>query len=203
MSIRPQTVFVNWAYPAPKDAFDRFIGPGATRAEIALQLIPPCVIAAGLLAAALINDWGWSAVQMVIAGVLALDLVGGAITNATGAAKRWYHREGQGFRQHMVFILIHILQPALVVIFFDAGNWLFLLGSFGYLVVASLLILLTPLYLQRPLAALLLIVGFLIALYILPAPTGFEWFLPTYYVKLLISHLLREEPYRPAEEAQP
>jgi hypothetical protein len=203
MSIRPQTVFVNWAYPAPKDAFDRFIGPGATRAEIALQLIPPFVIAAGLLATALINDWGWSAVQFLIAGVLALDIVGGVITNATSAAKRWYHREGQGFRQHMVFILIHILQPALVVIFFDAGNWRFLVGSFGYLVLASLLILLTPRYLQRPLAMLLLIVGILIALYILPAPTGFEWFMPAYYVKLLISHLLREEPYRPAEEAQP
>lgn len=201
MSIKPRTAFVNWAYPAPKDALDRFIGPGATRAEVALQLIPPCVMAAGLLGVAIVNDWGWSVVQLVVAGVLALDLVGGVITNATSAAKRWYHREGQGFRQHMIFILIHVLQPALVVLFFDAGTWPFLLGSFGYLVVASALILLTPLYLQRPLAALLLIVGFLLALYALPAPPGFEWFLPVYYTKLLSSHLLREEPYRPVTEA--
>lgn len=200
MSVKPQTTFVNWAYPTPKDGIDRFIGPGATRAEIALQLIPPCVVAAGLLAWAILNEWGWSAVQLLVAAVLALDLVGGVITNATSAAKRWYHREGQGFRQHMIFILIHILQPALVVLFFDVGNWLFLVGSFGYLVLASALILLTPLYLQRPVASLLLLVGFLIALYALPAPLGFEWFLPVYYTKLLSSHLVREEPYRPARE---
>jgi len=29
------------------------------------------------------------------------------------------------------------------------------------------------------------------------APQGLEWFLPLFYLKLLISHVLREEPYRP------
>lgn len=103
----------------------------------------------------------------------------------------------------MLFVLIHIAQPTLVMLFFDPGNWIFVAGSYGYLVVASVLILLSPLYLQRPLAGLLLLGGFFLSLYILPIPQHFEWFLLVFYTKLLSSHLLREEPYRPKSEALP
>jgi len=37
----------------------------------------------------------------------------------------------------------------------------------------------------------------LITLYGLEQPIGLEWFLPTFYIKLLLSHLPKEEPYRP------
>jgi hypothetical protein len=163
--------------------------------------VPAVVATLVLIVTAIVNVWGWTPVQLIVAAILMLDLVGGVITNATSAGKRWYHRTGQGFRQHMVFVLIHIIQLMLVMVFFDPGNWAFVLGSYGYLVVAALLILLTPLYLQRPLAGLLLIVGFFLSLYVLPVPQHFAWFLPVFYTKLLSSHLLREEPYRPAKEA--
>ncbi|MFW5692389.1 MAG: hypothetical protein ACOCX3_03465 [Chloroflexota bacterium] len=194
---------INWDYPPPHNVMDRFVGPGATRAELMLQFVPTAIAALSLIAAAIIGEWGWTRVQLIVAGVLALDMIGGVITNATSSGKRWYHRTGQGFRQHMLFVLIHIVQPTLLVLFFDPGNWAFVAGSYGYLVLASLLILLTPLYLQRPLAGLLLLGGFFLSLYVLPAPRYFEWFLPVFYTKLLSSHLLREEPYRPASEVQP
>lgn len=188
---------IDWHYPPPQNALDRFIGPGATSAEIALQFVPTLLMAVAFVGAAIINEWGWSLLQLAIAALLMLDMVGGVITNATSAAKRWYHRAGQGRVQHGLFIALHIVQPALVVLFFDPGNWTFAIGSFGYLVLASALILFAPLYLQRPLAASLLVGGFFLSLYILPVPLHFEWFLPVFYTKLLISHLLREEPYRP------
>lgn len=198
----PEPTIINWDYPPPRHALDRFVGPGATRAELLLQFVPPVIATIVVIATAIVNAWGWTLVQYLVVGVLMLDMVGGVITNATSAAKRWYHRAGQGFRQHLLFVLIHIAQPTLVVVFFDPGNWTFLFGSYGYLLVAALLILFTPCYLQRPLAGLLLIGGFFLSLFVLPVPPYFEWFLPVFYTKLLSSHLLREEPYRPAAEMQ-
>jgi hypothetical protein len=58
-----------------------------------------------------------------------------------------------------------------------------------------------PQYLQRPTALVCFACGLLIAMYLLPQPTGLEWFLPMFYLKVLVSHLPKEEPYRPAEES--
>lgn len=197
---KAEHTIINWDYPPPRTALDRFVGPGATRAELLLQFVPTVIAPLILSAVAIVNAWGWTPVQLIVAAILMLDLVGGVITNATSASKRWYHRTGQGLRQHMVFVLTHIAQPTLVMVFFDPGNWAFVVGSYGYLVVAALLLLLTPLYLRRPLAGLLLITGFFLSLFVLPVPQHFTWFLPVFYTKLLSSHLLREEPYRPATE---
>jgi len=137
------------------------------------------------------------ALQVAVAALLAMDVVGGSITNATGAGKRWYHRAGQGARHHIGFVLLHIVQPLIVFFVFDSVSWTFVAGGFGYLLLSALIVLVTPLYLQRPMAGALIGVGITLSLYLFPAPTGMEWFLPLYYVKLLSSHLLREEPYRP------
>jgi hypothetical protein len=203
MKTQNETPIIDWSYPAPENAFDRFIGPGASRAEILLQLVPPLIMTAAWLIIAVVNRWGWSLLQMAVAGILMVDMLGGVITNATGAAKRWYHRSGQGVGQHLRFVALHLVQPTLIVLLFEMGNWAFVVGSFGYLVFAALLILRVPLYLQRPLAALLLALSFFWALYVLPVPVHFEWFLPVYYTKLLVCHLLREEPYRPTPTEHP
>ncbi len=188
---------IQWDYPEPKSALDRFVGPGATRAELALQFIPAGLAAMAWVGIAILQQWGWSVLQLVLAGILMVDMVGGVATNATSSAKRWYHRPGQGVGAHLGFTAVHAVQPLVVTLLFDRGNWAFLVGSYGYLMVAALTILLCPLYLRRPLAGSLLVGGFFLALYVLPVPSHFEWFLPVYYTKLLMSHLLREEPYRP------
>ena len=64
---------------------------------------------------------------------------------------------------------------------------------------ASLLILRSPLYLQRPVAFSVFGLGLLANTYLAAPTPGLEWFLPIFLLKLLLSHLLREEPYRPAQ----
>lgn len=188
-----------WQPPTPRPgllgAWDRFIGPGATDAELWLMLITSFGAAAAQVAFALGSDVGWSAAQVIVAAVLALDLVGGGVTNATATAKRWYHRRGQGFRAHFGFIVIHAVQPLLVVLFFRTGDWSFFGVVYGYLLLAALVILACPLYLQRPVALTLLLGAFVINAYVLTPTPGLEWLLPVFYTKLLIAHLLKETPF--------
>ncbi|MFO7584104.1 MAG: hypothetical protein R6W69_05170 [Anaerolineales bacterium] len=80
---------------------------------------------------------------------------------------------------------------------FRTGDWGWAIGWYAFLMLASLLILWLPLYLRRPVAFSIFGLGFLLAQYLdTPAP-GLEWFIPVFLLKLLLCHLLREEPYRP------
>ncbi|MEM9246668.1 MAG: hypothetical protein AAGA67_13145, partial [Cyanobacteria bacterium P01_F01_bin.153] len=83
---------------------EQLIGPGATSAELAVQFIPAfgAAIAAPIYASTLPIDWSpW---QLGAIAILGFDIAGGVLTNATAAAKRWYHRLGQGRRQHFNFV---------------------------------------------------------------------------------------------------
>lgn len=194
-------MIVDWNAPMPRPgmagALDRFIGPGATRAEIVLQFAIPAL--AAILAP--LHAWyvgaHWSALQYASCTLLAFDIAGGIITNATSSAKRWYHRAGQGFRQHFGMVLLHLAHLALVAWLFLAFDVEWFLVASGYLLLASVVILRVPSYLQRPVAMIAFAAGLLIATYGLPQPAGLAWFLPLFYLKLLLSHLVREEPYRP------
>ena len=180
-----------------KGQLDRFIGPGATPAELVLQLVPSAVAAVAAPLYALTLPFDWAAWQLGAIAILGFDLVGGVLTNATAAAKRWYHRPGQGWRQHMAFVSVHLFHIGLVALLFRGGDGLFFVGVSSYLMLAAGLILASPLYLQRPIA--LGLYGLvLVCDRILFTPTpGLEWFLPLFFLKLLISHLLKESPYCP------
>ncbi len=192
-------VVIEWGYPQPKNGFDRFAGPGATRSEVFLQFGGALAAIVTVVLGWHFGELSWGSLQVVVAAILAMDVVGGIITNATGAGKRWYHRAGQGRREHLGFVLLHIAQPLIVFFVFESVRWTFVVGGFGYLLIAAVIVLLSPLYLQRPVAGALIAAGVALSLYLFPAPMGLEWFLPLYYVKLLSSHLIREEPYRPSK----
>lgn len=196
---------ISWTPPEPREgwngAWDRFIGPGATSAELWLQVVPASVAGIALPLYAIVHDLGWSLVQLLVAGLLACDMTGGIVTNATSTAKRWYHREGQGVRQHLGFILVHGAQIFLVAWLFRDLDWAFFGAFYGYLIVGSLLILWSPLYLQRPLALSLYCGAVVLGIYAFPATVGMEWFVPFLFLKLLVSHLLKEAPYRPEDES--
>ncbi|GCA63377.1 hypothetical protein KIPB_009612 [Kipferlia bialata] len=191
---------IDWTYPEPTGAGSKFFGPGATTAELVIQQVFPYTFGLFLPVLAYLKGWGWTWYQCVAAALLGCDMLGGVMTNATSAAKRWYHRDEQTFWNHMSFTATHILQPLVLMACFDRWNWCFVAVSYGYLLVASVVILTSPQYLQRPIAMLLLVVGIFISLYVIPAPVHFEWFLPLFYIKLLCCHLLIEEPYRPKRE---
>jgi hypothetical protein len=49
--------------------------------------------------------------------------------------------------------------------------------------------------------ALVLYCGALfVGLYAIGVPPGFEWFVPMFFLKLLVAHLLPEKAYRPYKE---
>ncbi|MCP4819697.1 MAG: hypothetical protein GY883_10950 [Shimia sp.] len=192
---------IDWDIPAPRSGFggivDSFIGPGATKAEKAIQLYPPFLFAAGVVGVGLRAGFDWSVWQYVIIALLAVDMMGGVITNATSAAKRWYFRAGQGGKEHLTFVAIHFAQIAIFSWAFQGFDVLWVAGVYGFLMGASVIILKTPLYLQRPMAAALYVVAILLSLYVFQSPQHLEWFLPLLFFKILISHVLREEPYQP------
>ena len=188
--------------PVPRDGWkgqlDRFIGPGATPAELVLQLVPSVLaaIAAPLYVSMLPIDW--TAWQLGAIAILGFDLVGGVLTNATAAAKRWYHRPGQGWQQHMAFVLVHLFHIGMVALLFRGGEGLFFVGVSCYLVLSAGLILASPLYLQRPIALGLYGLVLVCDRYLVTPNPGLEWFLPLFFLKLLVSHLLKESPYLPS-----
>ena len=192
---------ISWDLPAFRPGFwgviDKFIGPGATRAEKNIQLFLPFLSSAGVVAVGFYSEFDWSVVQYLIIALLAGDMVGGVVTNATSAAKRWVFREGEGFREHITFVAIHLVQIVIFSWVFQGLDLIWIAGVYGLLMTSSVIILKAPLYMQRPVAASLYMVALLSSLSIFDAPAHLEWFLPILFYKLLISHLLREEPYQP------
>ncbi len=171
---------------------DRLAGPGATLAELGLQFIPAVAALAIAPAYALTLPVVWTGLQLCLIGLLALDLVGGVLTNATVSAKRWYHRPGQGWRQHLGFVALHVIHLGLVAGLFRGGDGWFFSAVSAYLLMAASVIVFAPADLQRPIALGLYGLGLLGDRYWLTPTLGLEWFLPFFFLKLLVSHLLPE-----------
>lgn len=191
----------NYLSPRPglPGLLDRITGIKATTAELLLQFVPPAIfaIAAPIYAQTLATDWTY--LQLGLISLLGFDLVGGVLTNDTSSAKRWFHREGQTWQNHMGFVSIHLVHIFLVALLFRNSDWSFLAIVSGYLMGSAIAILKTPLYLQRPLALGLYGLALLGNLYLFESTPGLEWFLPLFFLKLLVSHLLDETPYQPDE----
>lgn len=194
-------MYIDWNCPSPRSGFlgwlDRLTGTEATTAELLIQFIPPTIfaIAAPVYAQTLAVDW--TCLQLGLISLLGFDLVGGVLTNATSSAKRWFHREGQTWQHHLAFVAIHIIHIFLVALLFRDLDWSFFAIASSYLIGSSVLILQTPLYLQRPVAYGLYGLALLGNNYLFAPTVGLEWFLPLFFLKILISHLLKEAPYSP------
>jgi hypothetical protein len=192
---------VSWEPPPPRKgaagAWDKFIGPGATRAEFWILIAVSLAAGAAVPAYALAKDLGWNTSRLVVGGLLAMDLGGGVFANATSAAKRWYHRRGQGFIQHLSFVALHGMHVFLVAWLFRSMDWRFFLIVYGYLLATTIFILSTPLYLQRPLALLVTTGAFLLDMHAFNPVAGMQWFVPVLFLKLTMGHLLKEAPFQP------
>lgn len=184
-----------------KGGLDRFVGPGATPAELILQFSFPVIAAIGAVVYAANVTNNWSLWHFAVCALLALDVTGGIITNATSAAKRWYHRPGQNWPQHLGFVAVHVVHLVLVSWLFLDFDIPWLVATTLFLMFASCIIVWTRLYLQRPVALILYAVSLLLSLYILESPLGLEWFLPFFYLKLLVSHLPAQKSYISGESA--
>jgi hypothetical protein len=185
--------------PGAAGLWDCLIGPSATRAESTITVLWAVLCAAVIVTHALLADLGWSAPQLAVAALFALDIGGGVSANASNPAKRWFHRPGQGSREHFGFALVH-LHPFVLALLFPGFGWRTAMVVYVYLLVASAVILVVPPYVKRPVAFVLYCVALLAGLYVLGVPPGLEWFVPLFFLKLLVAHLVPEEAYRPSRE---
>lgn len=196
---------IEWTPPPPRHsilgAWDKFVGPGATAAEEWLQLVGGVALTAmlGVLLYLRRDTLDWSPLQIALVALFAFDLIGGVITNATSAAKRWYHRAGHDtLRAHLQFVAIHGLHLFVVAAAFREMDWAYFTIHYVYLLLATIIISRTPLHVQRPVSMALYCGALLLAFYAFAPVVGLEWFLPLFYLKLLVSHLVKEAPFTPA-----
>jgi hypothetical protein len=194
---------IDWNYPSPRTGFagfiDRLVGPGATRAELWIQFGFAVLAGLFIIVYSVVGDLGWSVWQTIVAGYLAFDICGGIATNATSSAKRWWHREERRtLRADMRFIIPHIYMPLLIMLAFMPGRWDFVFIVYGYLIVGALIISRTQLYLRRPVSVIMYSIAIFGSMVLFSSSVrGVEWFIPLLFLKLFVSHLNFEEPYRP------
>lgn len=185
--------------PGLPGMWDRVIGPGATASESALTIGWMLACMAAAVGYALVANLGWSFVQFAVVALIALDVAGGVSDNASNSAKRWFHRPGHGTRQHLTFVFAHV-HPFVLAFLFPSLGWGAAATLYAYLLAAALVVVLIPLYLKRPVAFVLYCGALLIGLYVFNFPPGLEWFVPFFFMKLLVAHLLPEQAYRRSKE---
>ena len=190
---------IQWEYPEPRKGFlgqwDKFIGPGATKAEVSIILITALSAGITMLFFAIFK-LNWTVAKIIIGSLLALDISGGVVTNAMAPAKRWYHRQGRTIRHHLVFDVTHIY-PFIVGLLYRSLDWVYSIVVYGVLVLSSIIILLLPLYLRRPVSFIVLGLTIIMNWYIFTPTKGLEWFIPILFLKIILGYIVKEEPYRP------
>ena len=191
---------IQWDYEGKPDLT---FGTGAIKQEKIIGSVGSLVVPVLLVVYMYFtnNYFGWSWWQIIFALAIAGDIGGGVVCNALNSAKRFYHspvKNGEPVwaKNHVMFNLLH-LHPIVVGLVFGALNWQY--GLFWYSLLALMTIILdkTPLYLKRPIAMMLILIIIMLNSYFMPSIPGFEWLAPLLFIKLLVSHNLKEEPYRP------
>lgn len=127
------------------------------------------------------------------------------MANMLNSCKRYYHSplqtgEGTGAwlaKNVRVFTAIHV-QPILAAYLFG-GNVRDSVAWYVVLQISVSVIMATPLYLRRALATNFTLVALLLNEQF-PVADGLAWFIPCLFIKMLIGHAVREEPYRPERQ---
>lgn len=168
-------------------SWDMVVGPGMSFQETWICLIPTLLATVLIPIYAIINHFGWNIWQLLIMAFLAFDLVGGAIVNVSETTKCWHHSPQHNWRYHYGFIAIH-LHPFLVAWLYG-GSWSEATIAYGYLLIATPLILFVPCRLQKSIAITLYLGGLVLSHYLFQGIEGMGWFLPVYFLKLFVSYL--------------
>lgn len=192
---------VDWVIPSTRPGWpgrlERFMGPGKTRAESTVEVLGGLLCVAALIATAATDETvaSWSVLQLGLGAVLALDLVGGVLTNATNSAKRWYHRPGSGrARARLLFVATHVVHLAVIafVLLPDGERWWW--THVGLLAVSTAVIEVVPVEVKRPTAMAALVFAVVVGQAVAPV-SGVVGLVPTlFYLKLLVGHMVPEAP---------
>jgi hypothetical protein len=177
-------IFVRWLWRL----WERIAGPGWKWGEVLACIAPAAIYSYLLIVYADMAGYGWSPVQKVVAFLLVFDVVGGAITFNTVQAKFWYHRPERKFRDFFLFNAVHVHPFIIAWFFFPQMNWAYGGSVYGVMIVSTVVVLLLPIRYKGIAAAIVVVAGCRIFEVFESPPTGFLWFEPVYYMKLLLGH---------------
>ena len=200
----PNAINIDWSYSGKPDGL---AGTSSTLSER--------ILAYGFAAVATVSvvgflrlveehpaTFGWRLWLLIF---FVFDVVGGVVANMLNSCKRMYHAPVQanetGFirlvKNPLAFTALHI-HPIIFAWAFFGDPWL---GAAWYVaLVASVAITLaTPLYLRRPIATGFVLAAIFVNLYGPSLVPGLDWFIPCLFLKIVLAHAVREEPYRPVE----
>ncbi|MGI5519890.1 hypothetical protein ACQEUX_02905 [Micromonospora sp. CA-259024] len=157
---------------------DALIGPGATVGDRFWCYGSATVGAALALTLAARQGWPWWTIATVT--VVAFDLYGGAVVNATAAAKRRFHAPTRKSRHHLAFVAAHV-QPFVMAWLVPGFTWVTAAAIYAVAVAGAALVLKA----HRPAAFAVTVLGLTLA----PTPDALFWFTPVLLIKLLLSYL--------------
>ena len=166
------------------------VAPKATRSES--LTVYTTALAGAALATVLMLSTDLPLMATVVVALLALDLFGGAVVNATRSAKRRFHGPDRSARHHLGFVAAHI-QPFVLALVVPDFTWTVAAAVYAMALASATVIAITPAVLRRAIAFALTALGLLIVTSLLTAPGELTWFAPVLLVKLLLSHMLPEE----------
>ncbi len=201
-----RSAVVDWEYSGPPDLA---VGTGATSAERALVWGSGLAGGAAVAVAWYLGVWPWAWWQYLIVGLIALDIAGGVVANATNSCKRFYHTPSgpestaaeRFFKRGMTFDVLHVY-PIVVALVLPGGSAGIGVAWYVALIGSAAAVRATPLYLKRPVAFLLIGVAVVVSTYALPPAPGVEWLMPLLFLKIVYGHGVQEEPYRPIPQAR-
>ncbi|UJR07531.1 hypothetical protein I4U23_011819 [Adineta vaga] len=194
---------INWSYHGPTDLS---CGTDATTTEKTLGYLGGFIGFGLYIYFFLMKTYSWAYWQYFVGSILAFDVAGGLVCNSLNSCKRFYSTPLKPdektllirlLKLHWFFTLIHI-HPFILQICFGSPQFRFY-GLFWYFILqlSAHIVLLIPLYLQRPTAMLVCLLVLILNYYIIPPIDGFQWFIPALFIKIIYGHLVQEEPYRP------
>ncbi len=71
-------------------------------------------------------------------------------------------------------------------------DWTFVLATYSLLMAATFVVLVTPGYLQRPVAVIFICIAMAMTSFCFSPTPGFDWFVPLIFIKLVLGHAVAE-----------
>lgn len=168
----------------------RLVAPQADRGERFVSYASALLGAA--LAFALVRRAELPTAAQIVVPVVAFDLFGGAVVNATRSAKRHFHRPGRTAWHHFAFVAVHV-QPFLLALVVPGFGWSDATAIYAVVVAGAAAVLCTPPPLRRPVAFAVTVLATAGMLSLVSVPPELAWVAPVLLIKLLLAHLLPEE----------
>ncbi|RJL19503.1 hypothetical protein [Bailinhaonella thermotolerans] len=169
---------------------DRLVAPGATSGEVVAGF--GAAAAGAVLALAIALGARLPPLSVAVVTVIAFDLYGGAVVNATRSAKRHFHRPGRTDRHRLAFVALH-LHPFVLAWAVPGVSWGAAATLYGLILAGALAVTAVPGALRRPTAFAATALALTVGTSVVPFPRELAWFAPVLLIKLLLSHLLPED----------